>query len=237
MCGIAGLFNRQETWYEDIKKMNSRMYHRGPDAQNYWVNKSRNVVLGHVRLSIVDLSEAGKQPMVSHDGRYVMVLNGEIYNYEDLKKKLILEKKVKTFRGHSDTEVLLEFISVYGVEEALKASIGMFAVGIYDRKTRKLYIGRDRIGEKPLYYGFIDNCFVFASDLGCISEIAKEKIQINHNALTLYFKFGYIPAPYTIYKEIQKLEAGSVIEIVYPFEEIKKYKYLKKNSHKIDICP
>ena len=223
MCGIAGFYSFQGNINrERFETMVDIIEYRGPDDRGVFYYN--NLALGHRRLSIIDLSEDGHQPFGYKD-RYVVVYNGEIYNYEDLKKKLILEKKVKTFRGHSDTEVLLEFISVYGVEEALKASIGMFAVGIYDRKTRKLYIGRDRIGEKPLYYGFIDNCFVFASDLGCISEIAKEKIQINHNALTLYFKFGYIPAPYTIYKEIQKLEAGSVIEIVYPFEEIKKYKY------------
>lgn len=225
MCGISGIFNRQKTWQEDINKMNKRMIHRGPDAQNYWTDEDHDVVLGHVRLSIVDLSDTGNQPMISHDGRYVMVLNGEIYNYVDMRKKLIAEGKVKKFRGRSDTEVLLEYVTAYGFEKALTESIGMFAVGVYDRKERKIYLGRDRIGEKPLYYGFIDDEFVFSSDLGCIYEIAKKNLQIDFDALSLYFKFGYIPAPYSIYRGIKKIEAGSIFEMAYPYKKGKTYKY------------
>lgn len=225
MCGISGIFNRQKTWQEDINKMNKRMIHRGPDAQSYWTDENHNVVLGHVRLSVVDLSDSGSQPMLSHDKRYVMVLNGEIYNYADMRKKLITEGKAKEFRGHSDTEVLLEYVATYGFKKALTKSIGMFAVCVYDRKEKKIYLGRDRIGEKPLYCGFVDDEFVFSSDLGCIFEIAKEKLQINCDALSLYFKFGYIPAPYTIYKGVQKIEAGSIFEMSYPFTEGKTYKY------------
>lgn len=225
VCGISGLFNRGKSWREDISRMNTRMIHRGPDAQNFWTDETHNIVLGHVRLSIVDLSDMGSQPMVSHDGRYVMVLNGEIYNYEDMRKKLNAEGKEIEFRGHSDTEVLLEYVAVHGFREALKESIGMFAVGVYDRRLKKLYLGRDRIGEKPLYCGFVDNEFVFSSDLGSISDIAKRKLQIDYNVLSLYFKFGYIPAPYTIYKGIEKVEAGSIVEMSYPFREKKTYKY------------
>lgn len=225
MCGIAGFFNRPKDWKENIMRMNSRMIHRGPDAQEFWANDDNSVVLGHVRLSIMDLSEAGGQPMVSHDERYVMVLNGEIYNYLDLRKKLISEGKVCGFRGHSDTEVLLEYVAAYGFETALSASIGMFAVGVYDRQKKRFFLGRDRIGEKPLYYGFAGNSFVFASEIGCIYEFAGRKMEIDRDALALYFRHGYIPAPYTIYKDICKMEAGSILEIATPYTEIRAYKY------------
>lgn len=225
MCGIAGFFNRSENWERNIIKMNNRMIHRGPDAQGYWSDSGHSVVLGHVRLSILDLSDAGGQPMVSHDERYVMVLNGEIYNYKDLEEKLAAGGKVNRFRGHSDTEVFLEYIASYGFEAALNASIGMFAVGVYDKQERKLFLGRDRIGEKPLYYGFVGNSFTFASEIGCIYEFAERKMEIDRDALTLYFRHGYIPAPYTIYKGIRKMEAGSILEIVKPFREIRTCKY------------
>ena len=225
MCGIAGFFNRPENWKENIIRMNNRMAHRGPDAQGYWTNDNCNVVLGHVRLSILDLSSAGSQPMVSHDGRYIMVLNGEIYNYKDLGKKLLGEEKVYGFRGHSDTEVLLEYVCAYGFEAALNACVGMFAVGVYDRKEKTFFLGRDRIGEKPLYYGFIGKTFVFASEIGCICEVAQGELEIDRNALTLFFLHGYIPAPHTIYKGIYKLEAGSILEIAEPYTDIKNHKY------------
>lgn len=225
MCGIAGFFGRPKGWKENIIQMNNRMVHRGPDAQEYWANNDCSVVLGHVRLSILDLSEAGSQPMVSHDKRYVMVLNGEIYNYKDLQEKLISEGKVCGFRGHSDTEVLLEYVSAYGFKAALNASIGMFAVGVYDRQERKFFLGRDRIGEKPLYYGFVGNSFVFASEIGCIYEFAEHKLELDRDALMLYFLHGYIPAPHTIYNGIRKVEAGSIIEITEPYKEIEVYKY------------
>lgn len=225
MCGIAGFFNRPANWKENIIKMNNRMQHRGPNAQGFWANKDCSVVLGHVRLSILDLSEAGSQPMVSHDGRYVMILNGEIYNYRDLEKKLFIEGRASGFRGHSDTEVLLEYVAVYGFEVALKDSIGMFAVGVYDRREKTFFLGRDRVGEKPLYYGFVGTSFVFASEIGCIYELAERKLEIDRDALTLFFLHGYIPAPYTVYKGIYKMEAGSILEIAEPYEVVGKHKY------------
>lgn len=225
MCGIAGFFNRPENWKENIIKMNHRMRHRGPNAQGYWTNDDCSAVLGHARLSILDLSDAGSQPMVSHDGRYIMVLNGEIYNYKELEKKLLSEGKVCGFRGHSDTEVFLEYVAAYGFEAALKVGIGMFAVGGYDRQEKVLYLGRDRFGEKPLYYGFIEKSFVFASEIGCIYELADRKIEIDRDALSLFFLYGYIPAPYTIYKGIYKMEAGSILEIAEPYAEVREHKY------------
>lgn len=225
MCGIAGFLNKEEFWKSNISKMNQRMIHRGPDAQDYWSNEDHTVVLGHVRLSIVDLSEAGSQPMQSHDGRYVLVLNGEIYNHEEMRKQLFSTGKCRQFRGHSDTEVLCEYIASYGFKKALQDSKGMFAAAAYDKRERKLYLGRDRIGEKPLYYGMIDDGFIFASEIGCIAEISQSSIEIDKEALTIYFRRGYIPAPYSIYKQIHKLEAGEILELAEPFYRPVTYKY------------
>ena len=147
MCGIAGFCNAEFDWYENINRMNARMYHRGPDASGIWAADDKQVVLGHRRLSIVDLSSGGAQPMESHNGRYVIAYNGEVYNYRDIKNKLIQEKKVTAFRGTSDTEVLLEAVSAYGLYETLKMSKGMFALALYDKKEQVLYLARDRVGE------------------------------------------------------------------------------------------
>lgn len=152
MCGIAGFFNKPKSWQSNISKMNQRMIHRGPDAQDYWSNEEHTVVFGHVRLSIVDISKAGAQPMQSADGRYVLILNGEIYNHKEMREELLLTGKCMQFRGYSDTEVLCEYIAAYGFKMALQRSVGMFAVAVYDKKKKKLFLGRDRIGEKPLYY-------------------------------------------------------------------------------------
>lgn len=225
MCGIAGFTNRQTTWREDITNMISRLKHRGPDRQDTWTSEDRAIVFGHTRLSILDLSEAGNQPMDSQDGRYVLILNGEIYNYRDLRERLQKENKIQAFRGHSDTEALLEYISAYGIKQALIDSTGMFAFALFDRKQKRLFLARDRIGEKPLYYGFVNQSFVFASELGAIAELGKEKFNIDQGALRLYLRRGYIPAPYSIYQEIRKAEAGEIIELDAPYRTIQRYKY------------
>ena len=154
MCGIAGLCNFQGEIEKNIEKMNQRMYHRGPDAGGCFVETDGSVALGHRRLSIVDLSPAGAQPMASHSGRYVIAFNGEIYNHRKLRKKLMEEGKVTSFRGTSDTEVLLELFENYGVKEGIRLCKGMFAIALYDRQERQLYLLRDRAGEKPLYAEF-----------------------------------------------------------------------------------
>jgi asparagine synthase (glutamine-hydrolysing) len=212
MCGIAGFCNRPTNWRENIEKMNKRMYHRGPDAGGVWANDDASVVLGHRRLSIIDLSENGAQPMHSKSGRFVCVFNGEIYNYKKIKDRLIADKKVIEFRGSSDTEVLLEAFEAYGVTQTLDMCKGMFAIALYDKETGKLTLMRDRIGEKPLYYGFVNGHFVFASDIGCISVLDDFDNEIDTKVLQLYFIHGYIPAPYSIYKDIYKLDAGCILE-------------------------
>ncbi len=225
MCGIAGFCNASYNWQKNITKMNSRMTHRGPDAEGIWVNESATVVLGHRRLSILDLSLNGSQPMISADGRFVMVLNGEIYNHGKIAEQLQREGKVSAFRGHSDTEILLEAIDAYGFENAIKLTKGMFAVAVYDKLEKKIFLARDRGGEKPLYYGFIGKMFIFASEIASIRAHEKFTPELDTGALSLYFRYGYIPAPYTIYTNIKKMEAGSILELDFPFTSARQYKY------------
>lgn len=219
MCGIAGFCSSPANWRENIERMNQRMYHRGPDAGDVWADEDANVVLGHRRLSIVDLSETGAQPMRSASGRYVCVFNGEIYNYRRLRDKLLREKKVTAFRGTSDTEVLVEAVEAYGVAETIRHCKGMFAIALFDRQTEKLTLIRDRIGEKPLYYGFVNGHFAFASDIGCLRVLDGFDNPIDTKVLQLYFIHGYIPAPYSIYKDIYKLDAGCMLELDAPYKE------------------
>lgn len=226
MCGIAGLCNWGDRWKENIEKMNGEMYHRGPDDGGIWSLADHSVVLGHRRLAIVDLTPTGSQPMESHDGRFVMVYNGEIYNCQSVRKILLEEKKITAFRGTSDTEVLLEAICAYGVEKTLSMVKGMFAIAVYDKKERVLYLARDRVGEKPLYYGFVGNkSFVFASDLNSIAALDGFENPINTRVLQQYFRYGYIAAPNSIYENIYKLEPGKTLKIKCPFNkyEIKTY--------------
>lgn len=201
--------------------MNARMYHRGLDAGGIWASEDGHVVFGHRRLSIVDLSENGAQPMHSSSGRYVCVFNGEIYNYRKLRDRLLAEKKVTAFRGTSDTEVLLEAFEAYGVQETIRQCKGMFAIALLDKKTGRITLIRDRIGEKPLYYGFVKGQFVFASDIGSISVLDGFDNPIDTKVLQLYFIHGYIPAPYSIYQNIYKLDAGCMLEIDMPYREPK----------------
>lgn len=222
MCGIAGFCNFHgsvKMQEENLEKMKQRMLHRGPDAGGSYVSENGKVALGHRRLSIVDLSEAGLQPMKSHSGRYVMVYNGEIYNYKKLSQKLLNEKKVDQFRGTSDSEVILEAFEAYGVEETIAQCKGMFAIALYDTKEQKLYLLRDRIGEKPLYYGFMGDTFVFASDVACIAALDGFQNPIHKDVLGIYFIHGYIPAPYSIYENIYKLEPGCILKIKLPFNK------------------
>ena len=222
MCGIAGFCNFHgsvKMQEENLEKMKQRMLHRGPDAGGSYISEDGKVALGHRRLSIVDLSEAGLQPMKSHSGRYVMVYNGEIYNYKKLSQKLLNEKKVDRFRGTSDSEVILEAFEAYGVEETIAQCKGMFAIALYDTKEQKLYLLRDRIGEKPLYYGFMGDTFVFASDVACIAALDGFQNPIHKDVLGIYFIHGYIPAPYSIYENIYKLEPGCILEIKSPFNK------------------
>lgn len=220
MCGIAGFCNFKGDRESNIERMKRRLYHRGPDVEGTYISEDGQVVFGHRRLSIVDLSENGIQPMTSHSGRYVITYNGEIYNYKKILKKLLEEKKADGFRGSSDTEVLLEAVEAYGVKEAISLCKGMFAMALYDKKEQMLYLVRDRIGEKPLYYGQVGESFVFASDVGAIRVLEGFQNPVNRAVLNIYFAHGYIPAPYSIYEGIYKLEPGNILKVKLPFNNI-----------------
>lgn len=229
MCGIAGICNYGDNPVKNIEAMNNMLLRRGPDAGGYWLDEKGKVILGHRRLSIVELSEAGAQPMVSDSGRYVIVYNGEIYNGQQIKERIAAKygtgKKLFSFRGTSDTEILLEAIEKLGIRDTLQMAKGMFAFGVYDREERVLYLSRDRIGEKPLYYGTVGNSFVFASDIAAIRAIEGFRNEVNSGVLGQYFRYGYIPQPYTIYRGIWQLKPGTYLKIKVPFTEWEEESY------------
>ncbi|KTD60733.1 asparagine synthase (glutamine-hydrolyzing) [Legionella shakespearei] len=220
MCGITGYFT---PWWglneEDMRTILTRMTHsiksRGPDDHGLWVDASAGVALGHRRLAILDLSDAGHQPMVSSTGRYVTVFNGEIYNHLSLRNEIEALNAGIEWRGHSDTETLLAAIELWGFEETLKRCIGMFAIAVWDRKERELFLARDRMGEKPLYFGWQGEgskaVFFFASELKALKQFPTFKDTVNRDALTLFLRHNYVPAPYTIYHGIHKLIPGTML--------------------------
>lgn len=236
MCGIAGIINignanagavsAMPDQRENMQRMRDRMLHRGPDGGGTWVSPDGICTLGHQRLSILDLSANGAQPMLSHSGRTVIVYNGEIYNHAAVRRQLEQDLQAKGSRlelkSTCDTEVLQEAIEFYGMEKALTLCKGMFAIACYDIENRTLTLARDRVGEKPLYYGWVDAEFVFSSDLGSIRSIRGFSNAINTDVLDLYLEHGVIPAPYTIYQNIWKLEPGTILTLRFPFGEEEK---------------
>jgi asparagine synthase (glutamine-hydrolysing) len=187
------------------------LHHRGPDASGIWIDSHFAIGLGHTRLSILDLSEEGKQPMVSESGRYVVTFNGEVYNFGDLRSEL--EQRGHSFRGHSDTEVMLAAFDEWGIEKSVNRFGGMFAFAVWDRLERNLTVARDRLGKKPLYYGWLGKSFVFSSELKSLQGHPHFTRQINRSVLALYLRFNYVPAPYCIYKDLYKLPAGCLLTI------------------------
>ncbi|AZE60108.1 asparagine synthase (glutamine-hydrolyzing) [Pseudomonas synxantha] len=213
MCGFSGIFqSRIGDLTAIVNRMNDALTHRGPDDRGVWVDENVGLALGHRRLAIVDLSEAGRQPMHSSCGRFVIVFNGEIYNHRELRQKL--EGEVLSplaWRGHSDTEVLLEGLVNWGVEKTLQASVGMFAFALWDRQEQVLTLARDRMGEKPLYYGWQGDTLLLGSELKAIKAFPQFTGEVDRNALTLLLRHNCIPAPYSIYKGIAKLEPGHYV--------------------------
>ncbi len=225
MCGIAGFCGMPDDAKHQIKLMTNAMISRGPDAGEFWEEEDGSVVFGHRRLSIIDLTETGRQPMISHSKRLVMTLNGEIYNYTEIKKELQKQRPSIVFRGTSDTEVLLEAIEEWGVRGALEKCNGMFAFAVYDRREKRLFLARDRAGEKPLYYGFVNGNFVFASDLKCIETVRGFQKNINRDVLSHYLMHGVIPAPFSVYEGIYKLMPGRILQSEFPFSGYKEEIY------------
>ncbi|MBR5361437.1 MAG: asparagine synthetase B, partial [Lachnospiraceae bacterium] len=218
MCGIAGIAGYNGDPITDIAAMNERMHRRGPDAGGHFLDKNRRVVIGHRRLSIIDLSDTGAQPMESPDGRYIIAFNGEIYNAPSIKDKLEAEHGPLKLKGTSDTEVLLNAISVWGLTDTLKESRGMWGISLYDRESGDIMLTRDRMGEKPLYYGTVKGQFVWASDINSITAVDGFDNPIKKDIIPVYLRYGYIPAPYTIYEGIYKLTPGTVLTISAPYK-------------------
>lgn len=191
--------------------MTDTVRHRGPDDEGYWLDLEAGVALGHRRLSIIDLSPLGSQPMVSESGRFVLVYNGEIYNYLDLRDELESLPQGCRFRSTSDTEVMLGAFERWGVMASLKRFVGMFAFAAWDRQERQLFLARDRMGEKPLYYGLMGNTLLFGSELKAFRRHPSWQGEINRDALALYMRHMYIPGPYSIYSDVFKLPPGTVL--------------------------
>lgn len=216
MCGINGFFQGPSTrasLISTITRMNDSVLHRGPDDSGTWLDESFGLALGHRRLSILDLSPAGHQPMLSACTRYVIAFNGEIYNHQQLRIRLAGEGKAPVWRGHADTETLLAGISAWGVEQTLQAAVGMFAIALWDRHTRQLTLARDRMGEKPLYYGWQGATLLFGSELKAFKAHPDFRGEVNRDVLTLLLRHNCIPAPFSIYQGIAKLMPGHYLNI------------------------
>ncbi|MGF1743149.1 asparagine synthase (glutamine-hydrolyzing) [Vibrio profundum] len=219
MCGIAGLFTLSSLPGFDIKAMVQNMaqelVHRGPDAVGSWADNHSGVALAHRRLAILDLTDAGHQPMKSSCGRYKIVFNGEIYNHLQIRKKLQSTGSPVSliWRGHSDTETILTAVSAWGLEKALNEFVGMFAFALWDKHAKSLYLARDRLGEKPLYYGFHRGAFLFGSELKALKASPGFKGEVDRNVLSLYLNRNFIPAPYSIYQGIFKLPPATWLKI------------------------
>lgn len=213
MCGIAGIFGAnysEAELQERIRRMTATLAHRGPDGDGIMVRASESIALGHRRLAIQDLSDAGAQPMLSPSRRYAVVFNGEIYNVPELKAKLSGNIR---WRGHSDTEVLLAAFEQLGVVRTIELAVGMFAIALYDGVDRKLYLIRDRFGEKPLYYAMHRGGVVFASELKGLLALPDLQPRICRDGVVLLLKHNYIPAPYTILEGVRKLPPATVVTV------------------------
>lgn len=213
MCGFAGFLGGCDVsavdWTATLERMGATIAHRGPDDSGIWTDSEAGIGFVHRRLAIVDLSPAGHQPMVSASGRYVIAFNGEIYNHLALRSMLLPARTDEAWRGHSDTETLLAGFDVWGIEPTLKKSVGMFAFALWDKQLQKLTLARDRLGEKPLYYGWQNGVFLFGSELKALKVHPAFAGDIDRDALVLQMRHNYVPAPYSIYKGVRKLPPGT----------------------------
>jgi asparagine synthase (glutamine-hydrolysing) len=215
MCGIAGLLIPGSSDADGItvilQNMTRSLAHRGPDAEGYWTEGA--VALGHRRLSILDLSDAGAQPMRSENGRYVIVFNGEIYNHLNMRRDLAVDGAAPDWRGHSDTETLLAGITHWGLDETLQRAKGMFTLALWDRSEKRLSLARDRMGEKPLYWGWAGQALVFGSELKALRAHPDCPRDVCRDALAQYLRFMYVPAPRSIHPGLYKLEPGTILTV------------------------
>ena len=221
MCGLVGYLSSQQAYVDETKviiaNMSEKINHRGPDGHGVWIDPEEGIALAHQRLSILDLSEAGHQPMISASGRYVITFNGEVYNHLEIRNQIEDEVGAIKWKGHSDTETLLAGIDFWGLKKTLNQTKGMFALSLWDKNEKKLFLARDRIGEKPLYYGWQgegkNTAFLFGSELKALRAHPSFQSNINRDAICLLLRHNCIPAPYSIYQGISKLEPGSILSV------------------------
>ena len=202
MCGLAGFLKKTALLNDPtntLRNMGLAIVNRGPDSRGEWFCAEHGIGLSHRRLAIVDMTASGHQPMVSSSGRYVMAFNGEIYNHLELRKVLEEANPSLTWNGTSDTETMLASFEHYGLSAALDTLVGMFAAAVWDTQAQALYLCRDRLGEKPLYYGWQDDTFLFGSELKALKAHPAFKADIYRPGISLLLRYGYIPAPYSIY--------------------------------------
>lgn len=216
MCGFSGVFLNEPVWDADVfqstlDKMTKVLSHRGPDSSNIWFDQTKGIGLGHCRLAIRDLSPSGAQPMISSCKRYVIVYNGEIYSHTEIAGELA--GKGRVVKGRSDTEVVLEACAQWGVENAVKKFIGMFAFALYDRRDHVLYLVRDRLGIKPLYWGSFNKKLVFGSELKALRQTPGWQARIDRGSVSSFMRHNYIPSPFSIYEDVRKLEPGTILKI------------------------
>jgi len=217
MCGVAGCFESgpgtvPQMLVKRVTAMGTAIAHRGPDDADVWCDAGAGIGLAHRRLAVVDLSAAGHQPMRSHDERFVVAYNGEIYNTGELRRDLQRVAGFSSWRGHSDTEVLLEAIAAWGVKSALQRTVGMFAFALWDRRDRRLTLARDRVGEKPLYYGRFGQALLFGSELKALRAHPAWKGEVDQDVLALYLRHAYVPAPFTIFRGVSKVTPGCYVQ-------------------------
>ena len=218
MCGLAGLLSRASAPAADIGEivatMTGSLAHRGPDAEGIWTDREAGFAFGHRRLSIVDVSAAGAQPMHSSSGRWVTVYNGELYNTEDIRAELARVGHVVEWRGHSDTEVILEAVSVWGVQASIEKFNGIFALALWDRRERELWLVRDRVGVKPLYWARLpDGTILFGSELRALRRHPHFRAEIEPRAVAAFMRSACIPAPLTIYRGVHKLPPAHILNV------------------------
>ena len=215
MCGIAGFWRQRAQGGDDARRiarsMADAIRHRGPDAGGEWIDDQAGIALAHRRLSILDLSAAGAQPMEDLTGRFVIVFNGEIYNHLDLRRQLEEERAASAWRGHSDTETMLAAVAFWGVEGTLERASGMFALALWDRSTRHLTLARDRLGEKPLYYGWSKGALIFGSELKALLAYPGFDNAVDPEAAAAFLRFSYVPEPTAIFRGVRKLQPGHLL--------------------------
>ena len=233
MCGIIGFlggdFTNDQLSNVILEEMSDQLVNRGPDSAGIWLDSSSKIALGHRRLAVVDLSPAGYQPMTSGSNRYVMTYNGEIYNSNEIRNELIKSRVTVNWRGHSDTETLLAGFDAWGIRETISRVTGMFAIAVWDKELEQLTLIRDRLGEKPLYYGWqgsgSNKVFLFGSELKALKKHPQFINDIDRGSLALYMRYCYVPAPHSIYKGIMKVEPGSIVTVTLQDSEHTTEKY------------